>query len=442
MKKSDIRLNTILDSIADGVFTVNADLIISSFNDAAEKITGISRNEALGKPCCDVFRASICESGCALKQTLKTKETIINKSIHILSSEGNRIPISVSTALLKDENGEVIGGVETFRDLTTEVELRKKLEKNYSFFDIITKDHHMQDILGLLPKIAESDTSCLITGESGTGKELVARAIHNLSPRKNKPFVAINCGALPDSLLESELFGYEKGAFTDAKHNKPGKFSMAEGGTIFLDEIGDISPSLQVKLLRVLQEKEFDPLGSIKTVKADVRIISATNKNINDLVAEEIFRKDLYYRINVIQLNIPPLRERKNDIILLANHFINRLNRTRIKNITGLSPEVLMEFMKHDWPGNVREIQNAIETAFVLCSNGLIELKHLPIQFNSDNPEKSNNSNNYSLKEIEIQIISDALKRNNYKKLKTAKELGINKTTLWRKIKKYNIISS
>ena len=225
--------DSVLDSIADGVFTMNEEWIITSFNKSAERITGISGEEAIGRQCYDVFRASICECGCALRETMKTGKSVINKPIEIMSVRGTRIPISISTAVLRDESNNVIGGVETFRDLTIEAELRKELEEKYTFHDIITRNHKMQEILRLISTIAESEATCLITGESGTGKELFARAIHNLSSRKDNPFVAINCGALPDNLLESELFGYEKGAFTDAKRNKPGRFAIAEGGTIF-----------------------------------------------------------------------------------------------------------------------------------------------------------------------------------------------------------------
>jgi len=436
--KEKLKYDPVLDSIADGVFTVNEEWNITSFNEAAEKITGISRDEALGRQCCDVFRASICECGCALRETIRTGKSIINKPVEIMSPKGTRIPISISTAVLKSESGEIIGGVETFRDLTTEEELRKKLEGKYTFFDIVTRNYKMREILDLIPTVAESDANCLITGESGTGKELVARAIHNLSARKDKPFIAINCGALPDALLESELFGYEKGAFTDAKKDKPGRFALAEGGTIFLDEIGDISPALQIKLLRVLQEKEYDPLGSTRTLKADVRIITATNRDIGNLVNTDKFRADLYYRINVMHIHLPSLRERKNDIVLLSDHFIDKMNRLRNKNIAGLSQEVIIEFMQYDWPGNIRELENAIETAFVLCPSGLIQLKQLPDQFRRLKESKENSSK-LKLRDIEIQVITEALKRNNYKKLATAEELGIDKTTLWRKMKKYNI---
>jgi len=255
----------ILDSIADGVFTVDADLRITSFNRAAEKITSVKKEEAQGRHCWEVFKASICEKSCALKETMKTGKQIVNQSIFIVNLEGERVPISISTALLKDGNGKVIGGVETFRDLSLVEALRKELSGHHTFFDIISKNKEMQRLFGLLEQVSEGETTILLEGESGTGKELFAKAIHSLSPRKRGPMITINCGSLPDTLLESELFGYKAGAFTDAKKDKPGRLAMAKGGTVFLDEIGDISPALQVRLLRVLQDRVYEPLGSTKS---------------------------------------------------------------------------------------------------------------------------------------------------------------------------------
>ena len=251
----------ILDSITEGVFTVDQKWKITSFNRGAEKITGIPRKEALNRHCWDVFRASICENKCALRQTMTTGEPIVNEPIYIVNIRGERIPISISTALLQTRDGEVIGGVETFRDLSVVEELRKELRERHSFFDIISKNAEMHRLFGILEQVAESNATVLLVGESGTGKELFARAIHSLSLRREAPIVTVNCGALPDDLLESELFGYKAGAFTDAKKDKPGRIAMAEGGTFFLDEIGNISPALQVKLLRVLQGKDIRAFG-------------------------------------------------------------------------------------------------------------------------------------------------------------------------------------
>jgi len=430
----------ILDSIADGVFTVDRKWKITSFNHAAERITGISRKEAIGQRCCDVFRASICETECALDQTLRTGKSLINREIYILNAEGQRVPVSISTALLKGEDGNVIGGVETFRDLSEIKGLRKELEGRYAFADIFSRNHRMQELFDILPEVAVSPSTILIEGESGTGKELFARALHNFSHRKSGPFVTVNCGALPDTLLESELFGYRAGAFTDAKKDKPGRLALAEGGTIFLDEIGDTSPAMQVRLLRVLQDKTYEPLGGTEPLKADVRVITATNKNLDQLVKDDKFRPDLYYRINVVRLRLPPLRERKEDIPLLIENFVTRFNRLLNKSITGVSPEVRGILVAHDFPGNVRELENIIEHAFVLCPGGIIERRHLPDSFNESGQLPSEAAANATtLEQMEKIFIADALRRNNWNRLAAARELGIHKSTLFRKIKSRGI---
>ena len=338
----------VLDSIADGVFTVDLDWKITFFNRAAEEIVGVPKKEALGRPCCEVFRADICEGACALKQTMENGQPIVNRAVYILRGDGKRVPISVSTALLKSSSGRVIGGAETFRDLSLVEELRREIAGTYTFADIISKNHRMREVLAIVPELAASDSTVLIQGESGTGKELVARAIHSLSPRKDKPFVPVNCGALPDGLLESELFGHVAGAFTDAKHDRQGRFTQAQAGTIFLDEIGDVSPALQVRLLRVLQEKEYEPVGANATVKANVRVVCASNRDLDELVREKKFRQDLYYRVNVVRIVLPALRERVDDIPLLVDHFIAHFNTLRGKDVTSVSGDVMACFMRHD----------------------------------------------------------------------------------------------
>jgi len=429
----------ILNSIADGVFTVDRDWRVTFFNQAAETITGVPAAEALGRPCYEVFRANVCESACVLRHTLETGKPVVDQAIAILRADGREIPISVSTALLRNEKGEIIGGVETFRDLSLVVELRREIERQYRLGDIISKSPQMQKILALLPEIARSDSTVLIEGESGTGKELVARALHHLSSRAQGPFVAINCGALPDTLLESELFGHTAGAFTDARKDRLGRFALAEKGTLFLDEIGDISPALQIRLLRVLEERAYMPLGSSKTIKADVRIIAATHRDLAKLVEEGIFRRDLYYRINVVKLTLPRLAERKEDIPLLAQHFIERFNKLKGKKILGLSHEVLSIFMHHHWPGNVRELENAIEHAFILCPSGLIQPQHLPEHLR---PEYQPGPllSGLTLKEIEKRALWEALERNHWRRLATARELGIDKNTLRRKLKRLGLV--
>lgn len=428
----------ILNSIADGVFTVDLDWRVTSFNRAAEEITGIPAAEALGRPCCEVFRANVCDSACVLRHTLESGRPVVNQPIAILRADGREIPISVSTALLRNEAGEIIGGAETFRDLSLVEELRKEIQRRYRLGDIISKSPRMQEIFTLLPEVARSDSTVLIEGESGTGKELAARALHTLSPRAQGPFVAVNCGALPDTLLESELFGHTAGAFTDARRDRLGRFALAEKGTLFLDEIGDISPALQVRLLRVLEEKAFMPLGSSRSLKADVRIITATHKDLALLVEEGAFRKDLYYRINVVKLKLPRLAERKEDIPLLAEHFIARFNKLRNKKILGLSYDTLAIFMNHDWPGNIRELENAIEHAFILCSSGLIQPPHLPEHLRPDF-RSGPAFTGLTLEEIEKRALWEALERNGWRRLATARELGIDKNTLRRKIKRFGL---
>lgn len=428
----------ILNSIADGVFTVDLDWRISSFNRAAERITGVSAAEAIGRSCCEVFRANVCESTCVLKYTMESQKPVVNRPIVILRADGREIPISVSTALLRDESGKTIGGVETFRDLSLVEKLRKQINRQYTFQDIVSKSPIMQELFSILPEVAQSESTVLIQGESGTGKELLSRAVHSLSPRAKGPFVAVNCGALPDTLLESELFGHVAGAFTDAKRNRLGRFAMAEGGTLFLDEIGDISPALQVRLLRVLEERTYEPLGSSKTVKTDVRIVAASNRDLADLVEQGVFRKDLYYRINVVKLKLPTLAQRKEDIPLLADHFIEHRNKLRNKDILGLSQETLSIFMRHSWPGNIRELENVIEYAFILCRGGLIQPTCLPEYLNA-NPSRFSGFEGLTLRDIERRAIIDALERHGGRRMATARELGVDKNTLRRKMKRLEI---
>jgi PAS domain S-box-containing protein len=432
--------NVILDSIADGVFTVDAEWRITSFNRAAERITGVKRGEAIGRPCCDVFRASICEGDCALRRTLATGKSVLNKAIYVVDARGNRIPISISTAILKDPRGRVIGGVETFRDLSQVEQLRKELEARYTFADIVGRSQPMQQLFQVLPDIAASDSTVLIEGPSGTGKELFARAIHNLSARRRKRFVAINCGALPDTLLESELFGYKAGAFTDARKDKPGRFAVAEGGTVFLDEIGDISPAMQARLLRVLQERVYEPLGSVEPVRCDVRVVTATNRNLAQLVRKGTFREDLFYRINVIRLELPSLRDRREDIPLLIEHFVSRFNRLQGKDVLGVSDEVLARLMEYDFPGNVRELENVIEHAFVLCRSGLIQMQHLPAALRGERDTAALPIHSgMTLEAMERILIADALRRHGGNRAAAARELGINPSTLFRKLKSMGV---
>jgi transcriptional regulator with PAS, ATPase and Fis domain len=372
---------------------------------------------------------------------MKEGTSLTNTSTYIVNSEKKRIPITVSTSVLKSKTGEVLGGVETFRDRSLVEALRKRLDGRFQIGDIVSRSDAMHELLAILPMVAESGSTVLLEGETGTGKELLARAIHTASPRKGMPFVAINCSALPDTLLESELFGYKSGAFTNAVKDKPGYFAATEGGTILLDEIGDTSPAFQVKLLRVLEEQAFVPLGAVKKVKSDVRVIAATNKNLSDLVSEGKFRQDLFYRINVVRMPLPPLRERKEDIPLLVEHFIEKMNMMRGKAISGVDTETLQILMCHDYPGNIRELENIIEHAFVLCNAGPIQTRHLPGSFATPDPgANQQDSLTHTLNSTESIAIMNALKRNGYNRLAAARELGMHKSTLFRKIKRLGIM--
>jgi PAS domain S-box-containing protein len=430
----------ILESISDGVFTVDKDWCISSFNRAAEEITGVSRKEATGRRCSEVFRSSMCGEDCALKMTMKTGKPIIGKAGYIIDTKGNRIPISISTALLKDDKGRITGGAETFRNLSDVEALRQELAGRHTLGDLVSRSSLMQRIFEVLPSIAVSPSTVLILGETGTGKELIARTIHELSTRVKGPFCAINCGALPDNLLESELFGYKAGAFTDAKRDKPGRFAMARGGTLFLDEIEAISQAFQVRLLRVLQERIYEPLGSTRSEQTDARIIVAANKDLTELMRKGAFREDFYYRINVVRVELPPLRKRKEDIPLLAEHFISRFNRLQNRSVQGIEPEALSLLLAHEWPGNVRELENVIESSFVLCHNGFIGVGHLPEELTLRWLSADNNSDAHSAHNlIDEQSIRTTLERTGYNRLAAAKELGIHKATLFRRMKKLGI---
>ncbi len=428
----------ILDSIADGVMTVNTDMIITSFNRSAEKITKVPREDALGRKCFEVMRAEICESACCVKTTLETDKPCDNIPVFIVRSDNKRIPVSVSTSVMRDKKGALVGAVEIFRDLTEINRLRDAYNKTHRFEDIVSKNHRMMKLFAIVRLLAESHSTVLIEGASGTGKELIARAIHNQGANAKAPFLAVNCGALPDSLIESELFGYKAGAFTDARADKPGRFELARDGTIFLDEIGDISNATQVRLLRVLQNRTFTPLGSNQVCKMKARVIVATHRNLKRLVDQQRFREDLYYRINIIRLSLPKLAERKEDIPLLVDHFIERFNSITGKQIFGASKDALAALTLYDWPGNVRELENAIEHAFILCRGGMIDLPHLPDSIRPPSGTIDCGAP-MTLKEIEKKAVTEALIRNQGRRMAAARELGIHKNTLRRKIQRYHI---
>lgn len=431
--------DVILDSINEGVFTIDLNWRITAFNRAAECTTGVSRQDAIHRFCHDVFHANICEANCALKQTFNTGRPIVNADAFIINRQGQRVPIRISAAILRNDHGDIIGGVETFQDLSQVKQLQKQLQRSYTFEDIIGRSIEMRRLFEILPLISKSNSNVLIEGASGTGKELFARAIHHLSPRKKQPFVAVNCAALPDTLLESELFGHKAGAFTDARRDKAGRFTLAHNGTIFLDEIGDISPAMQIRLLRVLQDGLVEPLGAEKPVPVDVRVVTATNKDLLDLVQKGIFRDDLYYRIRVIQLKLPDLRRRREDIPLLVNHLIDKFNRLQEKHISGVSARVMARLMSHHYPGNVRELENIIEQAFVLCQGLTIEMNHLPPELRATAVAGGDALDSVDLNTMQRFMISEALQRHRGNRKRAARDLGINPSTLYRKIKAFRI---
>ncbi|MCK5130689.1 MAG: sigma 54-interacting transcriptional regulator [Candidatus Sabulitectum sp.] len=433
----------ILESISDGVFTVDSNWKITSFNRAAEEITGISRREAIGRECSEVFRSSMCEAACALRESMSTGKQVRCRAGYIVDSEGVRIPVSVSTAVLRDENGKVLGGAETFRDLSEIENLQNQLQGRYRVGDLVSRSSAMQKVFTLIPAVASSPTTVLIQGETGTGKEVLARAIHSCGSRKDEPFIAVNCGALPDALLESELFGYRRGAFTGATGNREGKFLAAGAGTIFLDEIADVSSAMQVKLLRVLQEKIVTPLGSNETIPLNARIICATNRDLASLVQSGEFRQDLFYRINVVRLEIPPLRERPEDIPQLLDVLLEKHSFAQGVDVKKYDAQILPLLMGYSWPGNVRELENFVERAIVLSTGHKISIRDLPVEILPRRNKSLSVSTTTTMRgakaDTERQMIFAALENNRFNRTAAALELGIHKTTLYRRIKALGI---
>lgn len=441
-KKLDKRyFPLVLDVVSQGIFTVNAKGHISSFNRAAAAITGYSQEDVIGKPCSSVFRTNLCDTVCPLKQSIRSGARIDNREVKIQTKDGRSIPISISTAPLSTPEGTLLGGVEVFRDMSQVEDLRRQLDERYRLDDIVSKNSQMQKIFSLIPLVAESDSTILITGTSGTGKELVAKAIHTHGPRRSRPFVPVNCAAMPDTLLESELFGYVKGAFTDARRDKPGRIAQAQGGTLFLDEVGDLPRPLQVKLLRFLQDRMYEALGSNQQIEADVRVIAATNQQLEAMVQAGTFREDLFYRLNVMQVQIPPLADRMEDVPLLARHFVERFRQRSGKPIDGISDEALALLMRHPFPGNVRELENIIERAFILCTGGEIGVDCLPPQVIETASQRRSRAplDLDPLEAMERDALRDALIRHRGNRTRAARELGIHRSTLIRKIARYGL---
>ncbi len=443
VRHDDRRLKIILDNLDIGVLTVDRGGHITFFNNRVETITGFNRGDVLGKSCSMIFGNASSHDMLLFNETIADGQARSSTEGEIKTREGQVIPMRANYMALKNEDGRIVGGLATIADLSLKYQFNSEIKGRYTFYDMVGKDPAIVKIFEIVPVVASSDATILIEGPTGTGKDVLVKVIHNAGQRSKKPLVKVNCAALPDNLLESEMFGYVKGAFTGAETDKPGRFQEADGGTIFLDEIGDLPLSLQAKLLRVLEDKEFYPLGSRKTTQVDVRIISATNQNLERLVSEKRFREDLFYRLNVMRLDLPPLKDRRGDIPLLISHILKRLCATRDTMVEKFSNNAMEVLLNYDYPGNVRELQNIIEHALIVCQDRIIERNHLPLSFQGGMPVPLPTEEKRPFdKEIEFNektIILDRLQKFNWNKGKTAAALDINRTTLWRKMKKYNI---
>ncbi|TNF22371.1 MAG: PAS domain S-box protein [Deltaproteobacteria bacterium] len=442
-------VDLIFDHIPHGIFTVDAGRRITAFNPTAEQITGFRQEEVIGQECWRVFRSSHCERRCFLQRSMDVGEAHRDREVEIVRRDGQRLAVAVSTAALSD-GSHILGGVEMFRDLSEVRALRQRLAGTYHTGDIISKSAAMRPVRELVPLLARSDSSVLIQGETGTGKELVARAIHSLGPRAKHAFVAVNCGAIPETLVESELFGHVRGAFTGAHSDRVGRFAMAQGGTLLLDEIGDVAPSVQVKLLRVLQERQFTPVGSSRSVTADVRVIAATNRDLAAEAARGRFRRDLLYRLDVVTLTLPPLRDRPEDIPLLVDHFVSRFNALQRRGILGVSGSAMARLMAYRFPGNVRELENIIEHAFVVCEGDVIRASDLPPSVHGgatavlpsplEVPRPPADAAALGpLESAEAAAIRQALNAHGGSRADAAQALGISRSTLWRKMRRFGI---
>ncbi len=438
------RLKSILDNLYIGVFTVTrVGGLITFFNTQAESISGYSRREVLGKPCSIILGEDTHDDASLLNQSISDGKPRSNNKGQLLAKDGHVLPIRTNYMALFNEKGHIAGGLVTIQDLSLIYQLNRAISNRYTFADMIGKDPSMQNIFEIVPVVAASDATVLVEGPTGTGKDLLAKVIHNMSRRSKGPMIKVNCSALPDNLLESEMFGYVKGAFTGADRDKPGRFQEAHRGTIFLDEIGDLPLSVQAKLLRVLEDKEFYPLGSRKTTRVDVRIIAATNQGLKRLVEERLFREDLFYRLNVIRLELPPLKKRKGDIPLLISHIMKRLSAVRKIGINKISEETMETLLNYNYPGNVRELENILEHALIICEDQIIERRHLPLFLQKSispiGPSKEAAAPDTIRQYSERHRIHEMLERNDWHRGKTARELHMDRTTLWRKMKKYNI---
>jgi PAS domain S-box-containing protein len=428
----------ILDHLADGIIAHDTQRHITWFNSAAERITGYDRHEVIGNDCDQVFSGGFCGGKCPFCNDTPDFDNL-NYPLKITTKDGHQKRVEMSVVAMRNESGDFQGVLASFHDITEVTQLRRQLKNVQSFHGIIGSDDKMQMIYELIGDLAVSDCPVVVQGESGTGKELIAGAIHGESRRVGRPFVTVNCGALPEGILESELFGHVRGAFTGAVRDKKGRFELADGGTIFLDEVGELSPNMQVKLLRVLQEGTFDRVGGEKPARVDVRVISATNRDLREMVRKGKFREDLYYRLCVVPVNLPPLRERRNDIPLLINHFIERAGKDIDRPIKGIAPDAMHCLIDYQWPGNIRELQNAIQYAFVKCKTEMLQTEHLPPEILS-HAAQAQTTIVRSRGKLDFAQVKDALQKTNGNKVKTAQILGVGRATLYRFLREHSML--
>ncbi len=429
--------DTILNSLAEGVFTVDKNFKINFFNSAAEKVTGLDRKDVIGKFCKQVLKSELCYLNCPIASILENGKSIFDLETQIQRSDGKVLQIRMNAAVLKNSSNEPTGGIISFRDMSAYKELRQYLEHNTQFYGIVGYSKPMQEIFSLITEISNTDATILIIGETGTGKELIANAVYLTSKRKNNKFVEVNCAVLPPQLLASELFGHSKGAFTDAVKERMGRFEYADRGTIFLDEIAEIPIQMQLQLLRIIQEGAFERLGESQTRKVDVRIIAATNVNIEEAIKNGTFREDLYYRLNVIPIEVPPLRKRREDIPHLVNHFIKKFALLYSKDITQIDDKGMDLLYRYDWRGNVRELENAIEYAMIRCKSAdTLCACSLPVYLR--NNIKCSKEKNHISDPSSSEILR-LLELHQWNRSKVARELSINRSTLWRKLKSMGI---
>lgn len=428
----------IFDSLLDGIITLDDDGRVININRAACQILEVERDQAVLAGCPCLLGDELCDAGSQLRDSIRNRHPIEHIEAEVRTTTGGRKILGLRTAVLRDDHQRPCGGIIVLRDLTELVLLRKERESRYRLQDLVGKSKAMQDIFRLIEEVADSDATVLIEGESGTGKELVARAIHQLSPRAKQPFVPVHCSALAESLLESELFGHVRGAFTGATRDKIGRFESAHRGTVFLDEIGEISPAIQVKLLRVLQERRIERVGDERSRSIDIRIIAATNRRLGEQAAKGAFRADLYYRLRVVPIEIPPLRERREDIPLLAEHFMVRFREQTGRPIEGIHPDAVALMLDNDWPGNIRQLENSIEYAFVKAHAGMIEPRHLPPELVNAIPihRAARTTRHRQTRRFDLTagVLQEALDATDWNIAKAARKLGTTRNTVYLRV--------